>query len=165
MFTTLHFSFAFLLFAASTHAAPQAKLPNVFSTKNFKGGPPAEVRGRGVVRVRPVNLSIGLFRKAKAPQKTNMNFFPGTDLIVLWTNVEDVSRPAGLMWKGKIEGDSESYATLLISGKTVTANVTRASGLVYQIRTSADGQYWVREFDPKQLPRESEPLQPTQPPK
>src|SRR5213594_619708 len=102
--------------------ASQAKPPKVFSVTRDNVAPPAELQGRGVKRIRPVVLYTRLFREANAPQTTNMNFFPGIDLIVNWTTVERTNPPPGLIWTGKVQGATETQATLLISGKTVTAN-------------------------------------------
>lgn len=147
-----------LLFTLST-AAPQLQPPKVFSRKGITRAP-VELQGRGVQRVSRVQFSAKLFSEAKTPLRVTMNFFPGVDLIVRWTSVEPVRQPEGLIWKGTVEGEPESRATLSISGKTVTASINRQNGLIYEIRTAADGQYWVREVSQKDFPRESEPLHP-----
>ena len=89
-----------------------------------------------------------------------MNFFPGVDLIVDWNQPERVEQPSGYLWTGKLAGAPLGQATLTISGANVTANITRGDGMIYQIRTAADGGWWVLEVDQRQLPRESAPVNP-----
>ena len=160
------FSVMFLL-ALSTAAPqlspplpPQLPPPKVFTSVDGAAMPPIEMQGRGVRRVSRVQFSAKLFSQAKTPLRVMMNFFPGVDLIVGWTRVERVHQPEGLIWTGFVEGAPQSLARLSISGKTVTAIINRGNGLIYEIRTAADGQYWVREVAQKDFPRESEPLHP-----
>jgi hypothetical protein len=149
-----------VIFLLALFTAPQLQPPKVFSHIDGSARAPVELQGRGVRRVSRVRFTAKLFSQAKTPLRVTMNFFPGVDLIVRWTSVEPVRQPEGLMWKGGVEGEPESRATLSISGKTVTGNINRGNGLIYEIRTAADGQYWVREVAQKDLPGESEPLRP-----
>jgi hypothetical protein len=150
----------FILTASLASAAPQAPL-KLLLRKDVNAKPPVETQGRGVRRVERVELSPALF-KAKGPFRAAMDLFPGVELLIQWTGAEPVHLPEGLMWKGSVEGEPESRATLLVSGKTVTANINRTNGFIYEIRTTADGRYWVREVSQKDLPREGEPLHPAQ---
>jgi hypothetical protein len=140
--------------------APQAKAPEVISAKEVNAAPPAELQGRGVKRVRAVVLNTGMFANPRTPQSTSLSFFPGVTLVVNWTNVEKTDRPAGLIWTGKIQGTPGGQASLVISGKNVTANVNRSDGVGYQIRTTGDGRSWVREVLQSAFSRESEPVAP-----
>jgi hypothetical protein len=153
---TLTLAFADL----SVQGAPQAKAPEVISARKVNAVPPAELQGRGVQRIRAVVLNTIMFANPRTPQSTSLSFFPGVTLVVNWTNVEKADRPAGLMWTGKIQGTPGGQASLVISGKNVTANVNRGDGVVYQIRTTADGRSWVREVNKRAFPRESEPVSP-----
>ena len=54
---------------------------------------------------------------------------------------------------------SAGHAAMAISGKTVTATVTRGDGWIYEIRTT-DGGLWVREIDQKKFPQERESVAP-----
>ena len=147
-----------VMFLLALFTAPQLQPPRVFTHGVGSAKAPVEVQGRGVRRVSRVQFNAKLFSRAKTPLRVTMNFFPGVDLIVRWTSVETV--PDALIWKGIVEGEPESRATLSISGKAVTANINRQNGFIYEIRTAADRQYWVREVAQKDLPGESEPLRP-----
>jgi hypothetical protein len=81
-----------------------------------------------------------------------MTFFPDVALVVTWTRIEDG------VWTGQVEGSGAGPATMTLSGSMVTANISIADGLIYQIRTTDDGQVWVREVDSNQFPEESEPI-------
>jgi hypothetical protein len=147
-----------VMFLLTLFTAPQLQPPKVFSHNRGSARAPVEVQGRGVRRISRVQFTAKLFSQAKTPLRVTMNFFPGVDLIVRWTSVEPV--PDALIWSGSVEGEPESRATLSISRKAVTANINRENGLIYEIRTAADGQYWVREVAQKTFPKESEPLRP-----
>jgi hypothetical protein len=103
---------------------------------------------------------MNLFNNAVS-QSMRMSLFPDVDLTIEWTRFEKTSPPPGYSWTGKVAGLPQSEATMVVSGATVTANITRGDGIIYQIRTAADGKWWVREIDPKEFPRESEPLNPS----
>lgn len=109
--------------------------------------------------MRAVEINLDLFT-GTPPKTTQMNFFPDIDLAVEWTKVEKVERPAGVVWTGTVVGSPLGQATMAVSGQNVTGNITRGDGLMYQIRTTADGRWWAREIDQKDFPRESEPLIP-----
>ena len=149
-----------LLCAACVPAAPQIKPPAVFSTPTITSDVPAGLQGPGVRRLRAVGLNLVLFNETTTAQSTEMNFFPGVDLIVDWNQPERVEQPSGYFWTGKLAGAPLGQATLTISGANVTANITRGDGMIYQIRTAADGGWWVLEVDQRQLPRESAPVNP-----
>lgn len=154
----------FVVFAgACLPASTQGKVPQVFSPRKVTVNPPAAMQGRGVRRIRQVAVDTRRFSRAEAPHTTKMLFFPDVELVIRWSAVERVQQPAGLVWTGKVEGIAESQATLALSGKTMTGNINPGKGLQYQIRTAIDGGYWVREVDPGELPRESEPLSPRRP--
>lgn len=141
------------------HAYTQVKAPPAFSTRSITAAIPPELQGRGVRRVRAVEINLELFN-GPAPKTTQMNFFPNADLTVEWIKAEKVERPAGFVWTGMVVGSSLGQATIAVSGRNVTGNITRGDGMMYQIRTTADGRWWVREIDQKEFPRESEPLNP-----
>ena len=109
--------------------------------------------------MRAVEIDLQLFN-GTVPKTTEMNFFPGADLTVEWTQAERVERPSGVVWTGKVAGAPLSQASLAVSGRNVTGNITRGDGLMYQVRTTADGRWWVREIDQKEFPRDSEPVIP-----
>jgi hypothetical protein len=126
---------------------------------------PANLQGKGVLRVRPVTLTPALFDDAGARNfaarqnakkgasiQLHMNFFPDVRIDVDWTHVDKVQNPAGLSWSGKVVGPSPAPATLVVSGNSVTANVPGVGGKAYQVRTTPDGAVWVREVDQKNLP-------------
>ena len=114
--------------------------------------------GRGVKRVQSFAFDDKPFATAAAPLRTQMTFFSNIKVSVNWTKVENTNQPPGKIWTGQVDGSSGGPATLTISGKSVSANISRGNGMIYQIRTTADGQVWVREMDPSALPRESEPV-------
>jgi hypothetical protein len=148
-----------LLLAACGRALTQVKALPAFSTKTINAAVPAEMRGTGVRRVRAVDVNLNLF-KGSAPKTTRMNFFPNVALDVEWTSTEEVQRPDGIVWNGKVVGSPLSQATLAVSGRTVTCNVSRGDGWMYQIRTAPDGRWWVREIDQKEFPRDLAPVVP-----
>ena len=145
--------------AACGRALTQAKALPAFSTKSINAGVPPEMRGAGVRRVRAVEINLELFT-GSAPKTTKMNFFPNVDLDVEWTSTEEVRRPDGTVWTGKVVGSPLSQATLAVSGRTVTGNISRGDGMIYQIRTAPDGRWWVREIDQKEFPRDAAPIIP-----
>jgi hypothetical protein len=106
-----------------------------------------------------VALNMKLFNNA-VNQSMEMNFFPDVVITVEWTRVEKTSPAPGFTWTGRVAGMPQSQATMVVSGATVTANIARGDGIIFQIRTAADGTWWVREIDQKEFPRESEPLNP-----
>jgi hypothetical protein len=123
--------------------------------------------------MRPVLLNLDLFdekaaqaflqkktQTATITQSTQMIFFPNVDLTVDWINVERVSQPAGFVWTGRVVGALMSSATMVVSGTNVTANINRGDGLIYQIRTTPDGRWWIREIDQKEFPQEGQPRLP-----
>jgi hypothetical protein len=136
------------------------QIPNAFGDRSG-GTPPASVQGRGVLRARAVTLAKGIFDgKKRPPMRVHMNFFPDVRIDVEWTKVEKTQNPAGFVWSGKVIGSSTGSPTLMISGKTVTANIPGSDGMIYQIRSTPEGDLWVAEVDQKALPRESEPRKP-----
>ena len=141
------------------HAYTQVKAPPAFSTKSITANVPAELQGRGVRRARAVEINLGLFN-GSVPKTTQMNFFANAVLTVEWNKAEKVERPAGSVWTGTVVGSPPGQATIAVSGRNVTGNFTRGDGMMYQIRTTGDGRWWVREIDQKEFPRESEPLNP-----
>ena len=148
-----------LLLVACGRALTQVKILPAFSTKNIKAAVPPEMQGRGVRRVRTVDINLNLF-SISAPKTTRMNFFPNVVLDVEWTGTEEVQRPNGIVRNGKVVGSPLSQATLAISGRNVTGNFSRGDGWMYQIRTAADGRWWVREIDQKEFPRDTAPVVP-----
>lgn len=140
-------------------AYTQVKAPPAFSTRDTTAAVPADLQGRGIRRVRAVDINLELFN-GPVPKTTLMNFFPNADLTVEWTKAEKVERPEGFVWTGTVVGSPLGQATVVVSGRNVSGNITRGDGIMYQIRTTADGRWWVREIDQKELPRESEPLNP-----
>jgi hypothetical protein len=168
--------FPVLLGAGCLLAVQQAKVPAAFSTKRIKANVPRSLQERGVRRVRPVAINLKLFDEATArtfmekkrgkpdlTYATGMNFFPNVDLTVNWSRVERVQQPSGFVWTGTVAGSPAGQATMAVSGKNVTATLTRGDGLIYQIRTTPDGMWWVREVDQKELPQEREPVVPDRP--
>jgi hypothetical protein len=147
-----------LFCAACMHAATQVNTLPVFTARTTAADVPAELQGRGVRRVRAVEIDLAAIQAA--PNVVHLNFFPDVNLDVGWTKSERVELPAGTVWTGTVVGSPLGQATLVISGKTVTGNITRGDGLMYQIRTSGDGRWWVREIDQKEFPAESVPLTP-----
>jgi hypothetical protein len=137
----------------------QVKALPVFSTKNINADVPPELRGTGVRRVRAVEINLELFT-GSAPKTTKLNFFPNVDLDVQWTGTEEVQRPDGTVWTGTVVGSPLSQATLAVSGRNVTGNISRGDGWIYQIRTASDGRWWVREIDQKEFPRDAAPVIP-----
>jgi hypothetical protein len=148
-----------LLFVACGRALTQVKALPAFSTKNIKAAVPAEMQGKGVKRIRAVDINLSVFN-ASAPKITKMNFFPNVVMDVEWTSTEAVQRPSGIVRNGKVVGSPLSQATLVISGRNVTGNISRGDGWVYQIRTTADGRWWVQEIDQKEFPRDTAPVIP-----
>ncbi len=110
----------------------------------------------GVRRVRRVEMNLDIIdRQAKTIE---MEFFPNVKLTVNWTSVTP-GQPASV-WTGKVAGTPGGDAFMTVSGKIVTANFNRGNGMIYQIRTAADGSWWVREIDQKEFPQESQPVIP-----
>ncbi len=147
-----------LLSSACMHASTQVAVPPVFSGRSAVSEVPSDLQGRGVRRVRAVEIDLALFQAV--PKPVRMNFFPNVDLVVEWKGTEKVERPAGVVWTGTVVGFPLGQATMVVSGGNVTGNITRGDGLMYQIRTTPDGRWWVREIDQKEFPRDSEPLIP-----
>jgi hypothetical protein len=150
-----------VLSVACMHAATQANTSPVFSTRTIAASVPPELQGRGVRRVRAVEIDLAGIQAA--PKVVQMNFFPDVNLNVEWSKSEKVELPAGTVWTGTVVGSPLSQATLVVSGKNIVGNITRGDGLMYQIRTSGDGHWWVREIDQKEFPSESVPLTPGRP--
>ena len=148
-----------VLFAACGRALTQARVLPAFSTKNIAADVPREMQGTGVRRVRAGEMKLELF-SGSAPKTTKLNFFPNVDLDVQWTSVQKVERPEGTVWTGTVVGSPLSQATLAISGRNVTGNISRGDGWIYQIRTAADGRWWVREIEQKEFPGDGTPLIP-----
>jgi hypothetical protein len=144
--------------ASCMHASTQVKASPVFTPTSVAAEVPAELQGRGVRRVRAVEIDLELFRGG--PRPAEMNFFPDAALTVEWKNVEKVEVPPGVVWSGTVVGSPLGQAAMVISGRNITANITRGDGFMYQIRTSADGRWWVREIDQKEFPRDLEPVIP-----
>jgi hypothetical protein len=163
-----------LVGSGCTKAAPQtetpetAKRPAAFGAINEPGQAPAALQSPEVRRIRRISMNLELFDDAKAQsflgtrqtQSVEMNFFPDTAINVEWNQVERVKQPAGYMWIGTVAGSPAGRANLVISGKNVTANVTRGDGLIYEIRTAADGVWWAREIDQSKFPQEAAPVVP-----
>ena len=98
--------------------------------------------------------------KADWTQPIEMNFFPNVNITVGWNQVQRTDEPSGFVWSGNVVGAPAGHAVLAISGRNITATVTRGDGWIYEIRTAADGELWVREIDQKKFPREREPVVP-----
>jgi hypothetical protein len=137
----------------------QVRAVPAFSTHDIKAAVPAEMQGKGVTRVRAVDINLNVFN-ISAPKITTMNFFPNVVMDVEWTGTEEVQRPHGIVRNGKVVGSPLSQATLVISGQNVTGNISRGDGWLYQVRTAADGRWWVREIDQKEFPRDVAPVIP-----
>ena len=148
-----------LLLAACGRALTQVEALPAFSTKDIEADVPPELRGTGVRRVRAVEINLGLF-SGPVPKTTRLNFFPNVTLDVVWTSTEEVQRPSGIVWSGTVIGFPLSQATLAISSRNVTGNISRGDGWIYQIRTASDGRWWVREIDQKEFPRDAAPVVP-----
>ena len=169
----LRFSAVFLLLLLTTgcmHASPRVTPSQAFSPRTVTADIPPNLQERGVRRIRPVMLNIELFdekaaraflqkkaQTATMTQSTQMIFFPNVDLTVDWINVERMSQPAGFVWTGRVAGAPMSSATMVVSGINVTANISRGDGWIYQIRTTPDGRWWIREIDQKEFPQEGQP--------
>ena len=150
-----------LLSASCLHASPAVKAPQAFALERVTAGsPPTALEGRGVSRVRPVFMNLDLFGETKAREPIEMNFFPNVSITVNWSQVEHVDQPSGFVWSGTVVGAPAGHAVMAISGKTVTATVTRGDGWIYEIRTTPDGGLWVREIDQKKFPQERESVAP-----
>jgi hypothetical protein len=102
-----------LLLAACGRALTQTKALPAFSTKNIKADLPAEMRVRGVHRVRAVEINLNVF-KGSAPKTTRMNFFPNVNFDVNWTGSEEVTRPFGIVWSGTVVGSPLSQRRMAV---------------------------------------------------
>ena len=153
-------------------ASQQVKAAQVFTAAG-SATTPENLQQRGVRRLRAVSINLELFDERAAQsfiqrkreqgdvaQATEMNFFPDVSIAVNWNGAESVQQPAGFVWTGTVVGSSAGRALMAVSGKNVTATVTRGDGLIYEIRTTADGMWWVREVDQKEFPQESAPVAP-----
>jgi len=109
-------------------------------------------------------MNTRLFSNPNVALVTEMELFPDTTFTVDWDNAEKMTQPAGMLWTGRVHGVPESRAALVISGNSVTANITKGDGVVYELRTTADGRQWVREVIQQVFPREAEPLNPNKKP-
>jgi len=166
--------FPALFSAACLHASRGLKAPEAFARGGVTTGSGAtNLEGQGVRRVRRVMMNLELFGetqarqfmgqkrdKADGNQPVEMNFFPNVRITVGWNQVERVDRPSGFVWSGTVVGAPAGHAVMAISGKNVTATVTRGDGWIYEIRTAPDGGLWVREIDQKKFPKEREPVAP-----
>ena len=149
----------FLFSAGCLHAAPQIKATAAFSAPERIGDPPATLKERGVRRVRPVEINLNLFDRSKTPPlHIQMNFFSDVNIDVQWDHVEPVNQPSGFMWTGGVSGRPGGHATIVISGTTVSGNISRGDGWIYEIRTTEDGRRWVREINQRDFPEESQPV-------
>ena len=150
-----------LLTAACLHASPEVKPPQLFAPGEvLTDDRPATLQGQGVTRVRPVTMNLEIFDETRARKPTEMNFFPNVNITVDWNMVEHVDQPSGSVWSGTVAGAPAGHAVMAISGKNVTATVTRGDGWIYEIRTTPNGGLWVREIDQQKFPQEREPVAP-----
>ena len=174
-FQRLCFVMASLLCAGCLHASPQTKMSQAFTAPSDLGlQTPSNLAGRGVLRVRPVRLNLSLFNETAAQrfisrqresrdwtELVGMNFFDDAGIIVEWTEVERVSGvPPGFVWKGRVMGSKAGQAIMAVSGSSVTGEITRGDGRIFQIRTTADSSWWVRVIDQKAFPAEAQPVVP-----
>jgi len=166
--------FPTLVSAACLHASPGVKAPQAFApARVIAASRPQNLQAQGVRRLRHVTMKLELFSEIRAQefikqkrenadwsQRIEMNFFPNVNITVGWNQVEPADQPSGFVWSGKVVGAPAGHAVLAISGKNVTATVTRGDGWIYEVRTAADGELWVREIDQKTFPKEREPVAP-----
>src|SRR5262245_22527102 len=118
--------FPFLLAMGCLHAAPQTKTPAAFTSPERADEPPASLKGRGVRRVRPVEVNLSLFDRSQVPGvRMQMNFFPDVNMTVVWERVEPVNQPSGFLWTGSVVGTPGGRATVVISGTTISGNISR----------------------------------------
>lgn len=141
-------------------AAAAGAVVRAFDNPPGRPSIPDRLRDRGVRRIRAAVVRTQLFDDDAArrmrgsrqgtAQRVLMNFFPNANLTVRWGNVEISGRT--IQWKGTVDGAPLGNATLLFNAGSVTANITRGDGWIYQIRTAGDGTVWLLEVDQKALP-------------
>ena len=136
---------ALCLSLLAAHTPPKAIL------RDIKPAPPvpAEKRSPALVRAHAVAFDFRLFNcdgRATKPLEVRMNLFPDVDIPVTWTPAD------GGVWHGSVRGIPNASATLICSGKRVTANVDRATDAMYRIETNDAGVVWVFEIQRSKLP-------------
>ena len=131
---------------------------------------PSNMLDPTVLRVRPVFLNTALFSASATHRLASrlkhdrsacvhvvMNVFPDVVLQVCWNSAEE-NEQGGIVWTGSLESAPHGDAVLIIAGRSVTGNISRGNGKLYQIRTAEDGTIWLREIDQTKFPKEKKPL-------
>ncbi|MCL5742391.1 MAG: M12 family metallo-peptidase, partial [Acidobacteria bacterium] len=96
-------------------------------------------------------------QRSEAAAPVEMNFFPDVSLNVQWSGVRQTDDLKSFVWTGTVAGAPLGEAVLIVSDKMVTGDFSRGDGMVYELRTAADGTHWVREIDQRLLPKELPP--------
>ncbi|MBI3684251.1 MAG: hypothetical protein HY235_28075 [Acidobacteria bacterium] len=127
---------------------------------------PAYMQEASVRRLRAVKCNTSLFdeqaarrfqsHKGKNSAATTFHLFAGTALRARWRKVEGSPDGQGWTWTGSVDGARYGHAVLISNGSQITANLSRGDGLLYQIRTAADGVIWVREIDQSRLSKKDQ---------
>lgn len=134
---------------------------------------PQELWERGARRIRAIQTEPNLFghaaAKAFAASKQRfaghslpmeVNVFENASLPVTWTEVEAQTNARSFVWTGRVTGFPDSQA-VMIAGEdgSLTGNISRGDGTMFQIRTTEDGVAWAREIDQSQFPDELPPVE------
>jgi hypothetical protein len=82
------------------------------------------------------------------------------ELSVRWNRMEALQSASGggQVWFGAVEDSPLGEATMVVQGGRVAGNFTRHDGLIYQVRTTDDGEVWVSEVDARKFPDEPESM-------
>ena len=152
-----------LLFVCATSLWAADGKPLFRATPN-PPSPPAYLQDRGVRRLRAVIANTALLdqkaaKKFRTPaEPIALQFFPDVTLKVRWTAVSQTDDLRGIVWTGSVEGAPHGHALLILSGPSLTGDITRGDGFSYQVRTTESGAIWVREVDQKAFTRELNPI-------
>jgi hypothetical protein len=110
--------------------------------------------------IRRQNVLVDVHQvRATNNQRLSLALFDRSRLTLVKDRQETTPKK-GFIWYGKILGDANSMATLVVVEETLVGNVMTGKGQLYQIRYIGNGVHELREIDQSKFPREAQPLKP-----
>ena len=141
------------ILAAGCEQAPATVLWKRTSWSGVPNLPPQAAAGRPVLYV-----SFDLTGLRSQPNDRTVLPVPDGSAIVLVKTRSTRTQSGGYVWQGKVEGDDESIATLVIERDTLVGSASTSSGRVYRIGQVAPQTQVIFVIDPGAYPQEAQPL-------
>ena len=145
------------LLARPDEAAAQARPPALFTTPTAHADARPVAANRHARRARTLQARVSaLDAPTGAGRAVLLNLFDDATFTARRTMLERRG-PNNYTWHGRLDGDRDGLATLVVNGGVVMGTVF-AHGHTFEIASTGNGLHEIRELDPASFPTDDPPL-------